>query len=329
MSGTSLHHSTLADQSSPESSPLAPSAFSLYRRGLESPISNTGAFSLPASLSESAIPSDDSDTTEEDNDLDFNLMIEASRANSVLSEGQNNGMTANSFSLFSHPRSTRLRQNNSKNSSRSGSASNSVMQSPSPTTPPIQQSSANPNYFVRPIAQSSSRISDDWRMSDSPASSGGSGNGSGADDSSSQPARDGPIRRAVSRRGDLHPKPKSFQRIKAYLQEEASPVDMELKREAEITRQLRDDDEEAEEEAERSAMLQDRDELAGFENLPLDRGMSFQKQAQKHGGFFFDAMDLGITGLGTSPPTFPRRQMDGDVMVCEMISKLDVGSNSM
>ncbi|KAH8666325.1 hypothetical protein BX600DRAFT_269685 [Xylariales sp. PMI_506] len=52
----------------------------------------------------------------------------------------------------------------------------------------------------------------------------------------------GVIRRAVTRRGNLLPKTKGFARIRAALAEESAPVDSEFRREAEVIRQVRESD---------------------------------------------------------------------------------------
>lgn len=101
---------------------------------------------------------------------------------------------------------------------------------------------------------------------------------------------------------------------------------MEVKREAEITRQIREEDEVSpsttvppSQDAE-LADIREEDESMGSsgENGGLGGnkgiGISFSKQAQRHGGFWFgDQMD----GLGGSPPAFPGLRMtaDGDIMV--------------
>ncbi|KAF4119438.1 hypothetical protein GMORB2_4752, partial [Geosmithia morbida] len=50
------------------------------------------------------------------------------------------------------------------------------------------------------------------------------------------------VRRAVTRRGNLLPKTKTFARIRAALFEEGAPADAECKREAEVVKQVRDSD---------------------------------------------------------------------------------------
>ncbi|KAI0155305.1 hypothetical protein GGR57DRAFT_464788, partial [Xylariaceae sp. FL1272] len=59
------------------------------------------------------------------------------------------------------------------------------------------------------------------------------------------PSRDGArgvVKRAVTRRGNLYPKTKGFARIRAQLLEEGAPVDTEVRREAEVIRQVRESD---------------------------------------------------------------------------------------
>ncbi|RMZ83037.1 hypothetical protein DV738_g1311, partial [Chaetothyriales sp. CBS 135597] len=67
---------------------------------------------------------------------------------------------------------------------------------------------------------------------------GGASDGDGS--STHGPA--GVVRRAVTRRGNLLPKTKGFARIKAALMEEATPADSELRREAEVIKQVHDND---------------------------------------------------------------------------------------
>ncbi|GAP91236.2 hypothetical protein SAMD00023353_5800750 [Rosellinia necatrix] len=59
------------------------------------------------------------------------------------------------------------------------------------------------------------------------------------------PGRDGirgVVRRVVTRRGNLLPKTKGFARIRAALAEEGAPIDSEVRREAEVIRQVRESD---------------------------------------------------------------------------------------
>ncbi|KAM5450660.1 hypothetical protein MaudCBS49596_004191 [Microsporum audouinii] len=66
--------------------------------------------------------------------------------------------------------------------------------------------------------------------------------GSLAGGSNSESSRRGVIRRPVTRRGNLLPKPKNFARIRATLFEECAPVESDTKKEAEVVRQVREND---------------------------------------------------------------------------------------
>ncbi|KAK3381650.1 hypothetical protein B0H63DRAFT_211252 [Podospora didyma] len=67
--------------------------------------------------------------------------------------------------------------------------------------------------------------------------------GNDSDDNTNRPS-DSPsvIRRPVTRRGNLLPKTKGFARIRAALAEETAPVEAEFRREAEVIRQVRESD---------------------------------------------------------------------------------------
>lgn len=124
------------------------------------------------------------------------------------------------------------------------------------------------------------------------------------------------------------PKTKHFNRIKAALIEECSPLDVEISREAEITRQIRDEDEgqvvtpspathksppaPPPRASQDSEMFSD----VGLDDATIDsdsqmsnsaskrKRLSFQMEAAKHGGFWFSDMMDGI--VSSSPvPAFP------------------------
>ncbi|KAI0483546.1 hypothetical protein F4859DRAFT_473237 [Xylaria cf. heliscus] len=66
-----------------------------------------------------------------------------------------------------------------------------------------------------------------------------------ADPAPVTPGRDGVrgvVKRVVTRRGNLLPKTKGFARIRAALAEEGAPIDSEVRREAEVIRQVRESD---------------------------------------------------------------------------------------
>ncbi|RPB16839.1 hypothetical protein P167DRAFT_570018 [Morchella conica CCBAS932] len=328
---TSLHHSTLAEQPSPDSSPSTSTSFPIPRnnKGSDSPIANhhhyhhssSHASSLgSASMMDYAPSGDDSDSSsDEDLDVDLDLELGTPFAPAIQSTE-----SAASISLMNHQKARlggRAGRNSRHSSLSSASASNSSLASPSPTTPPVQNSSFGVGYFGRSKEGAARRKDSLTTALRNSLAVGGRGN----DDEK----RPDPIRRPVSRRGSLLPKTKTFQRIKAALQEEASPVDMEVKREAEITRQIREEDEESVPATaiptqpsmdQELSDIREEDESMGSsgENVGLvgnkGIGISFSRQAQKHGGFWFgDQMD----GLGGSPPTFPGLRMtsDGDIMM--------------
>ncbi|KAL1962352.1 hypothetical protein VTN77DRAFT_9765 [Rasamsonia byssochlamydoides] len=131
------------------------------------------------------------------------------------------------------------------------SSSSSSKPSPGPLSPPVLKSieTSNGGYFAREMSKSAvqsrreslSLGTRDLYLSDL------------SDDGDSQATRgDSPagaesgaravIRRAVTRRGNLLPKPKNFARIRAALMEESAPLESEAKREAEVIRQVRESD---------------------------------------------------------------------------------------
>ncbi|KAI5285204.1 hypothetical protein KEM54_000750 [Ascosphaera aggregata] len=61
-----------------------------------------------------------------------------------------------------------------------------------------------------------------------------------ATNSNPEPGRPGVIRKAITRPRNLMPKPKPFNRIRAQLLEENAPLDFDVKREAEVIRQVRE-----------------------------------------------------------------------------------------
>lgn len=224
------------------------------------------------------------------------------------------------------------------------------MASPSPTTPPAQQTGHGHSYFTRMADAGRRRDSLTQALKDSFMLDSGNNRKSDEDRNGATQSVD-PIKRVVTRRGSLlvstkytivyfititnnpvtwQPKTKNFQRIKAALQEETSIVDMEVKREAEITRQLREEDEGAmttnalPAEAQRSVESPIEDEAmddtqstitppVGSASRPKDLGLSFSQQAQLNGFFSFDSLE-SVSG---SPPRFPptRKNSDGDVIV--------------
>lgn len=134
-----------------------------------------------------------------------------------------------------------VRRSRKSSSSASGSGYSSLASPRNTSPPPMRsiESATNSGYFHKATAARSRRESlalgtDGLHIS--------SGNDSGDEASGTAPSTPGVVRRAVTRRGNLLPKTKGFARIRAALQEEATPVDTESRREAETIRQVRERD---------------------------------------------------------------------------------------
>ncbi|KAH0545206.1 hypothetical protein FGG08_000660 [Glutinoglossum americanum] len=161
-------------------------------------------------------------------------------------------------SLMRFQRTRRLRHGRSRKSSSSGTASgSSAIPSPSPGSPPIKTIEGGSGYFAKELARKgveSRRESISLGTKELHLSSGGESDEGGMRATRDAPGSGSPavtpgkdekrgvIRRPVTRRGSLLPKTKSFARIRAVLMEEATPVDTEVRREAEVIRQVREGD---------------------------------------------------------------------------------------
>jgi hypothetical protein len=141
-------------------------------------------------------------------------------------------------------RRARTRKGKSQHSSSSVSM-NSSKPSPGPLSPGVMKSVESNGYFgngmtrqqVQSRRESLSLGTDNLQLSDSEESN----HKQTQSDMDAEGPR-GVIRRAVTRRGNLLPKTKGFARIRAALLEESAPIDSEAKREAEVIRQVQDND---------------------------------------------------------------------------------------
>jgi len=150
-------------------------------------------------------------------------------------------------------RRSRPRKGKSQHSSSSVSM-NSSKPSPGPLSPGVLKAaeSASSSYFgsglsrqqVQSRRESLSLGTNDLHLSDSEDN--GTKIHSGPSlfdtDTSSNDGMRNVIRRAVTRRGNLLPKTKGFARIRAALLEEANPLESEARREAEVIRQVQEND---------------------------------------------------------------------------------------
>ncbi|CAJ2505249.1 Uu.00g126430.m01.CDS01 [Anthostomella pinea] len=259
---TSLHHSMLAEQSSPDSSPtIGGRAMNIPGRAnaeygsdqqptsLWSMMGNQERMNISSSLGSTNHPlaSDSSSSSGDDAFMDEE-MEDPILGTPQVAQGnrQAHGTHAapwmpgtspamNSLSSF---RSRPRKQNKRKLRGLAGLGFNAAAPSP-------------PNNAVREIRDTpishSRRESISWAANQLQIS-GSESEEKTMDTSDGLPitlARDGPrgvVKRVVTRRGNLLPKTKGFARIRAALAEENTPVDSEFRREAEVIRQVRESD---------------------------------------------------------------------------------------
>ncbi|KAF3492380.1 uncharacterized protein GIQ15_01897 [Arthroderma uncinatum] len=167
------------------------------------------------------------------------------------------GFSAAKASLMNFQRA-RYRNGKKRHSSSSASGASPRLVSTS-RSPPVEKALDGAGSFLSHIPASrevKSRLEElghipsDFHLSDG-SDDGESGKQAGvsspsssslAGGSNSESGRRGVIRRPVTRRGNLLPKPKNFARIRATLFEECAPVESDTKKEAEVVRQVREND---------------------------------------------------------------------------------------
>ncbi|KAL2162230.1 hypothetical protein VTH06DRAFT_7143 [Thermothelomyces fergusii] len=263
---TSLHHSTLADQASPDSSPTIgsramniPGRRSEYGGGADQP--STSLWSVMGShershisssmgsaghaISDSSSSSDDDDYMDEDMDEAF---LTTPQAHKLGTPGASSAMGApwmpgspaagNLLSFQQRQRHRRLPKRKPRGPLGLGfypaGAASAAALSKSPPNGLGGPSDAFPHARRESISWAANQLhisgnesDDSHRQSD------------GVGDS---PLRPSIVRRAVTRRGNLLPKTKGFARIRAALAEESAPIESEVRREAEVIRQVRESD---------------------------------------------------------------------------------------
>ncbi|KAI9736524.1 MAG: hypothetical protein M1818_006035 [Claussenomyces sp. TS43310] len=279
---TNLHHSTLAEQPSPESSPImtgrgmnipprrngpfgsvdmpngnASSLWSTMTNADRMNVSSSlGSVNMMASSSES---SSDDDALMEADEIDDSIITtpqiqrNTGAFGTVQSSPGNAWMAGPSPAVSSLMNFQKARMRHGKNRKGSSSGSGSSINSPKSRSPPAMRSieGKNSGYFGKELQNGlhSRRESITWAANRLNIS------GSESDDGNlkstlekadpSTPGRDGQrgvIKRAVTRRGNMLPKTKGFARIRAALAEENTPVETEVRREADVIRQVRESD---------------------------------------------------------------------------------------
>lgn len=267
---TSLHHSTLADQASPDSSPTIGS------RAMNIPGRRNGEYGNPeqttsslwgmmgsqermhisSSLgsnthmcSDSSSSSDDDDFMDEDMDEAYVTTPMASKMGPVppthSAPWMPGGGSPAVNSLLSFQQRQRQRKQHKKKM-RAPLGFGLGFSNPAAAASSASLSKSPPGNMAVPKDLSSAharRESISWAANQLHIS------GSESDDNLSRqqdgletPTRPSVIRRPVTRRGNLLPKTKGFARIRAALAEESAPIETEVRREAEVVRQVLESD---------------------------------------------------------------------------------------
>ncbi|KAI0026082.1 hypothetical protein F4780DRAFT_5769 [Xylariomycetidae sp. FL0641] len=262
---TSLHHSTLAEQSSPDSSPtIGGRAMNIPGRGsgdhmaeqsstsLWSMMGNQERMNLSTSVgSANPLVSDSSSSSDDDDFMDEEMedaIMTTPQVAKTQSHIRGSGVAPwisstspaiNSLSSFR----TRPRKPKKKSKILAGMGFNAAAPpalSKSPPTNMAKERRENP--LGHPRRESISWAANQLHISSSENDERAMDAGDGVPSTPTREGVRGVIKRVVTRRGNLLPKTKGFARIRAALAEENTPVDCEVRREAEVIRQVRESD---------------------------------------------------------------------------------------
>ncbi|KAL2019905.1 hypothetical protein VTK56DRAFT_9080 [Thermocarpiscus australiensis] len=263
---TSLHHSTLADPTSPDTSPTVGSrAMNIPGpRNVEygnAEQTSTSLWSMMGShermhissslgstshaVSDTSSSSDDDDFMDEDMDEAYVTTPQVSKLGTPTHPAVTGGpwmpgsSQASSLSSFQQRQPQRQRKQHKKTARRPlGLGFHSPAPGAISKSPP--SSMAGPKDMPLPHAR---RESISWAANRLHISGSESDdNLNRPPDTADTPSRPSIVRRAVTRRGNLLPKTKGFARIRAALAEESAPIEAEFRREAEVVRQVRERD---------------------------------------------------------------------------------------
>ncbi|OTA05088.1 hypothetical protein A9Z42_0057140 [Trichoderma parareesei] len=241
---TSLHHSTLAEQPSPSSSPvITDMAMNIPPRlgpyggaeqtstSLWSMMGDQERLNISTSLgSNHAPPSDSSSSSEEDEDMDEDMDEAYVTTPQVSKTGMPivpSSPSMGNFSSFQH-RQRHRKPPKMKPRGPLGLGFN-LASAVLSKSPPSNSAAARAR-----------RESISWQANQLHISSGDMDEGGGAEGGNGD--QKSVTRRVVTRRGNLLPKAKAFARIRAALAEEGSPAEAEFMKEAEIVKQVRESD---------------------------------------------------------------------------------------
>ncbi|KAL9948336.1 hypothetical protein D7B24_003454 [Verticillium nonalfalfae] len=319
---TSLHHSTLAEQSSPDSSPTIGGgrAMNIPQRrsndynnaeqlsnSLWSMMGNQERMNISSSLG-SAHPfaSDSSSDDDMDEDMDDAIVTtpQVNRTGGPLGSPAVNSLL--SFQQRQRPRKQPRKKSRGPLGLGFGSASAGALSKSPPIAKDIPMSHSRRESISWQANQLHISSADEDRM--------GGDSINGVMGISGQKPRHTIMRQVAARRGNLMPKTKNFARIKHALLEEGAPVETEVLREREVIRQVRESDVDLEPRtttAQSSPNLvnQDIDEVPGEDmNMNPDQAglsSSFKQQAIKNskGAKFWDTFsESSSIGNRTTPP---------------------------
>ncbi|KAI1100600.1 hypothetical protein F4804DRAFT_38909 [Jackrogersella minutella] len=264
---TSLHHSTLAEQSSPDSSPtIGGHAMNIPGRmsgdfgqeqsvnSLWSMMGNQERMNISSSVgstnplaSDSSSSSGDDDFDEEMEDAIYSTPQVTKSTQQLSSRFPGNRSNVVPWmpgtpSAINSPQSFRPRPRKHPRKKMRGPAGLGFN-----LAAPGAFSKSPPNNVVKEIRDvpipHARRESISWAANQLHISgSEGEDKSMEVGDALSRDGTRGVIKRAVTRRGSLLPKTKGFARIRAALAEESTPIDSEVRREAEVIRQVRESD---------------------------------------------------------------------------------------
>ncbi len=318
---TNLHHSTLADHSSPDSSPtITQKGIAIpQRKGAYGSISmdspnlgasalwgqpdrtgvsgSVGSVNMLGSGSSSSEDDEDDPIDPDDNEEPILSTPHVSKLHhtsiSAFGISASPGAWPVSFSPgttnLMHRQRARLRKERSRKSSSSASG-HSSMASPNPGSPPPGKSweGKNGSYFAQALSRQGTRSRRESLSMVANELHISSGNDSGDEATMPAPSTPGVVRRPVTRRGNLLPKTRAFGRIRAELLEESAPVDSEVRREAETLRQVRESEAPASSTAQSSpSLLPTVPGLdAPLEDIPEDSAMTLDNGAPTGKGLF-------------------------------------------
>ncbi|KAL2187239.1 hypothetical protein L209DRAFT_301596 [Thermothelomyces heterothallicus CBS 203.75] len=264
---TSLHHSTLAHQASPDSSPtiatIGSRAMNIPGRrseygGADQPSTSLWSMmgnqershvsssmgSTSHAISDSSSSSDDDDYMDEDMEEAFVTTPQAQKPGTPSASAAMGAPWMPGSPAASNLLSFQQRQRHRKVPKRKLRGPLGLGFHPAGAGSAAAVSKSPPNTLggSNDMFPHARRESISWAANQLHISGNESDDSHRQSDGVESPLRPSIVRRAVTRRGNLLPKTKGFARIRAALAEESAPIEAEVRREAEVIRQVRESD---------------------------------------------------------------------------------------